>query len=208
MRRKTDPTRQQIIDAAFEMFWRSGFRRTSMDRIADRADLTKRTVYAYFRSKDDLLAAVLAQYGQLATKRLRQIGDQIPVELDGMIEAFFNQLARWATSTPRWAGSGFTKLVVELADLPGHPARAIARRHKVTTEAWLVERLLKAQVAHSKERARELMLLMEGSMILMLIHRDRAYIDAAMHAAKRLIKGKARSHAEVHVSGGSILRRP
>jgi hypothetical protein len=37
-------------------------------------------------------------------------------------------LSGWASSTPRWSGSGFTRLVVELADLPGHPARAIARR--------------------------------------------------------------------------------
>ncbi|HSY54904.1 MAG TPA: helix-turn-helix domain-containing protein, partial [Bradyrhizobium sp.] len=59
MRKKRDEVRQRIINAAYESFWRSGFRRTSMDGIAARAGLTKRTVYSYFRSKDDLLAAVL-----------------------------------------------------------------------------------------------------------------------------------------------------
>ncbi len=34
------------------------------------------------------------------------------------------------------------------------------------------------------------MLLMEGSMALMLIHRDRRYIDAAARAAKQLVKQK------------------
>jgi AcrR family transcriptional regulator len=188
MRRKTDQTRQRIVDAAYESFWRSGFTRTSVDSIAARANLTKRTLYSYFRSKDDLLAAVLVRYGELAAARLQRIGERMPDDQPGMIESLFDQLAGWARATPRWSGSGFTRLVVELADLPGHPARAIARRHKTTTEAWLAERLAKARVSRPQERARHVMLLIEGSMALMLIHGDRSYIDAASRAAKQLIK--------------------
>jgi hypothetical protein len=89
---------------------------------------------------------------------------------------------------PRWSGSGFTRLVVELADLPGHPARAIARSAKATTESWLAELLSNARVSQSRERAREIMLLTEGAMALMLIHGDRRYIEAAARAAKQLVK--------------------
>ncbi len=46
-----------------------------------------------------------------------------------MIDGLFSELAVWADK-PLWAGSGLTRLVIELADLPGHPARLIARRHK------------------------------------------------------------------------------
>ena len=190
MRRKTQQTRQRIVDAAYECFWRSGFTRTSMDGVAERARLTKRTIYSYFRSKDDLLAAVLGHYSELAHKRLRHIGDQMPSDPGGMIESFFDQLARWAATSPRWPGSGFTKLVVELAHLPGHPARTIARRHKATTEAWLAERLSSARVAFSSKHAREIMLLMEGAMALTLIHGSRTYIDAAKHASKQLVKAR------------------
>jgi AcrR family transcriptional regulator len=190
MRKKPDQTKQRIIDAAYESFWRSGFIRTSVDSIAKRAGLTKRTLYSYFRSKDDLLAAVLLHYGELAARRLAHIGDRMPTDRDGMIKSFFDQLAGWAVSTPRWSGSGFTRLVVELADLPGHPARIMARRHKANTEAWLADRLAKARVARPQERARDLMLLLEGSMALMLIHGDRSYIDAAARAAAQLLKQK------------------
>jgi AcrR family transcriptional regulator len=184
---RIEQTRRRIVDAAYESFWRSGFTRTSVDGIAARAGVTKRTLYAHFRSKDDLLAAVLARYGELAAERLKKIGDRLPVDRNGMIDSFFDQLAGWASATPRWSGSGFTRLVVELADLPGHPARAIARRAKGTTEAWLAERLIRARVAHPQERAREIMLLMEGAMALMLIHGDRGYVDAAARAARRLV---------------------
>jgi len=188
MRTKQDQTRRRIINAAYELFWRSGFARTSIDSIAARSGLTKRTLYSYFRSKDDLLAAVLTHHGELAMERLRHIGDRMPDDPRGMIDSFFGQLAGWATATPRWSGSGFTRLVVELADLPGHPARAIAQKAKAATESWLADRLTKARVSQPKARARDIMLLMEGSMALMLIHGDRSYMDAASRAAKLLVR--------------------
>ena len=105
-----------------------------------------------------------------------------------MVDSFFEQLAGWATRAPRWSGSGFTRLVVELADLPGHPARVLARRHKAATEAWLAQRLVKARIRQPQKGARELMLLMEGAMVLMLVHGDRRYIDSAAQAATRLLQ--------------------
>jgi AcrR family transcriptional regulator len=188
MRRKTEATRRKIVEAAYECFWRSGFTRTNVDRIAAQAGVTKRTLYSYYRSKDDLLAAVLGHYSELATERLQRISNRMPADLNGMIDSFFGQLAGWARSTPRWTGSGFTRLVVELADLPGHPARSIARRAKSTTEEWLANLLAKKRAWRPRNRAREIMLLMEGAMALVLIHGDRGYIDAAAQAAKYLIK--------------------
>ena len=95
---------------------------TSVDSIAARAGVTERTLYGYFRSKDELLAAVLQRYSELATARLQRIGERMPADRDGIVESYFDQLARWASVTPRWSGPGFTRLVVELADVPGHPA--------------------------------------------------------------------------------------
>ena len=190
MRRQTAEVRTRIVDAAYESFWRMGFRRSSVDSIAARAGLTKRTVYAYFRSKDDLLAAVLQRYEELAELRLQHIGDRLPADRVGLIDSFFGQLGGWASATPRWSGSGFTRLVVELADLPGHPARAIARRAKAKTESWLAERLANARVKDARERSRDIMLLTEGAMALTLIHGGRSYIDAAASAAKQLVRSR------------------
>src|SRR5262249_62093606 len=95
----------------------------------------------------------------------------------------------------------FTNLAVEPAHLPDHRARGIARRHKATTEGWLGERLAKASVAFPAERAREIMLLMEGSMALTLIHGSRTYIDAAKAASMRLIRG-GRSSGEKKLARG------
>jgi AcrR family transcriptional regulator len=188
MRRQTVEVRTRIVEAAYESFWRLGFRRSSVDSIAARAGLTKRTVYAYFRSKDDLLAAVLQRYEELAEQRLAHIGDRLPADRIGLVDSYFGQLGGWASTTPRWSGSGFTRLVVELADLPGHPARVIARRAKAKTEAWLAERLANARVKNAHERSREIILLTEGAMALTLIHGGRSYIDAAATVARLLVR--------------------
>lgn len=188
MRRRTDALRLRIVDAAYESFWRNGFRRTTMSGIADLAGVTKRTLYAYVRSKDDLLALVLTHYRELAMRRLQQIGTNLPADAEGMLEAYFADLARWAGRRPRWVGSGITRLVMELGDLPGHPARAIARQAKSTSEAWLTERLAAAAVPDSAARAREVMLLLEGAMALSLIDGGTAYVEAAARAAQRLLR--------------------
>jgi AcrR family transcriptional regulator len=187
MARSAPQTRQRIVDTAYSLFWRQGFVRVSIDSIADRAKVTKRTVYQHFRSKDDILAAVFSHSSQLAMDRLHHIGDSLPRDRDAMIDSLFTQLAEWA-ATPRWPGAGFTRVVAELADLPGHPARAIARTHKATVITWLGELLAQADVASPIERARELALLIEGAMSLMLIHGDRSYAKIAAQAAMRLVK--------------------
>ena len=185
MPRSRDHTRQRILDAAYGLFWRQGFLRVSMDEIAARAGITKRALYQHFRSKDDLIAAALAHSSELAIRRLQQF--KRPARAGELIDTFFAELAEWAAK-PRYSGGGFTRVAVELADLRGHPARAIARKHKAAVEAWLSDGLAAGKVTSSRERAREIMLLMEGAMLLMLIHGDRSYAGAAARAANALIR--------------------
>ncbi|HTV83895.1 MAG TPA: TetR/AcrR family transcriptional regulator [Dyella sp.] len=57
--RLTDRKRRAIIEAAIEEFRLSGYETTSMDRIAARAAVSKRTVYNHFPSKEVLFAQIL-----------------------------------------------------------------------------------------------------------------------------------------------------
>ena len=185
MRRTRAETRRHILDAAYGLFWRQGFLRVSMDDIAARADITKRALYQHFPSKDDLMAATLAHSSRLAIERLNAFPRSgSPAQF---IDSFFADLSDWA-SKPRWSGGGFTRVVVELADLRGHPARAIARSHKAAVEQWLADALAAGGIPSPRERAREIMLLTEGAMALRLIHGDRSYAQAAARAAKRLVR--------------------
>ena len=59
--RLTDRKRVAIVGAAIEEFLAAGYDATSMDRIAARANVSKRTVYNHFPSKEALFAAILHQ---------------------------------------------------------------------------------------------------------------------------------------------------
>ncbi len=182
-------TRERILKAAYALFRRKGFTRVSVDEIADSSGVTKRTLYYHFKSKDALFAAMFESHHELAVAAFRTFGDKLKGNAEQMIDALFSELAEWS-SKPRWAGSGISRVAVELADLPGHPARTIAKRHKLVIEESLAALFSRAKVRNAGERAREVMLLSEGAIAMILITGDRKYAAAAAQAAKRLIRVK------------------
>lgn len=209
MRRSSERTQARIVEAAHAMFWRHGFVRASLDDIAAQAGVTKRTLYQHFRSKDDLMAAVLLQASELSVDRLRRYFEQPYDTPVAFLDAIFDDMAQWAAK-PRWMGAGFTRVAIELADLPGHPARAVAQRHKRTVESHLAALLERADIPSADDRAREIMLLWEGALTLTLIHADRRYFRAAADAARRLIAEAGAPSVvppEIPVRDGAAARR-
>jgi AcrR family transcriptional regulator len=59
MRVRTEEKRREIVDVAAELFEKHGFDRTSMSMIAEKLGGSKATLYGYFKSKEELLDAVL-----------------------------------------------------------------------------------------------------------------------------------------------------
>jgi AcrR family transcriptional regulator len=63
-----DDTRARILDVALELFGENGFAATSTRELSERLGFTKAALYYHFRTKDDLLAALVAPaVEQLAT---------------------------------------------------------------------------------------------------------------------------------------------
>src|SRR3954463_9385348 len=58
--RKNASIRQRIVDAARAHFFSHGFRNVTMDDLAEELGISKKTLYAHFPGKFDLLEAVLA----------------------------------------------------------------------------------------------------------------------------------------------------
>src|SRR6266403_3975312 len=74
--------RQEILDAASELFVRDGYENVSMRRIADKIEYSPTTIYIYFKDKAELLEQVcketFARLVQRLTKIMEQPGE--PVE--------------------------------------------------------------------------------------------------------------------------------
>jgi AcrR family transcriptional regulator len=65
--------RQRIIAAARAHFLSHGFRRVTMDDLANELGISKKTLYAYFPGKVDLLEAVLADKFASVESRLKKV---------------------------------------------------------------------------------------------------------------------------------------
>ncbi|WP_037602214.1 TetR/AcrR family transcriptional regulator [Streptacidiphilus rugosus] len=53
-------TRARILDVALELFVEHGYEKTSLREIADRLGVTKAALYYHFRTKEDILAGIVA----------------------------------------------------------------------------------------------------------------------------------------------------
>ncbi len=58
----SEDRREQIIEAALRVFAQKGFDRATNKDIADKAGITPGLIYHYFKSKEDLLRAAIADY--------------------------------------------------------------------------------------------------------------------------------------------------
>lgn len=181
-----DATREAILVAAYRLFFRNGFARVSVDAVAQAAGVTKKTLYYHFPSKDSLAAAVMDHQSPFALKTVEGWLNEPARDPGKVVAGLFERFEAWA-SGPHFHGLGFTRIVMELADLPGHPARAAASRHKRLVEGRLRETFASLGLDKPEAVARQIVVLIEGANALMLIHGDPAYIRTAATIAEGIV---------------------
>jgi AcrR family transcriptional regulator len=180
-------TRDRIIAAASKLFYDEGVRSVSVDAVAEKAGVTKRTLYYHFSSKDELVAAYLDDRDLPNLILFKRWFDETEGDVGKKTQAIFDNLLRSAKS-PRWKGCGFLRTSAELANLPGHPAVKVGMRHKKKVEAWLAEQFAAdGSIREPPRLAQQIVLLMNGAFALAMLHRDPAYMESAGNAARTLI---------------------
>jgi AcrR family transcriptional regulator len=168
---------ERILDTTDRLFYRQGIRIIGVDTIAAEIGISKRTLYNYFPSKDDLIVAFLS-------RRLRPIeaSDGPPAE---QILADFDRLER-AMRKQGYRGCPFMNAVAELAD-PTHAAHKIAVAHKEKRRMLFRNLLKELHVADPDTLAIQLMILGEGAVAQAMVHGDPKMARAAREAARVLL---------------------
>jgi AcrR family transcriptional regulator len=185
-------TRERIIAAANKLFYAEGIRGVSVDAVAEKAGLTKRTLYYHFQSKDDLIAAYLAARDQPNLALFKRWFEEAEGGVAARVQAIFDNLAASARH-PKWKGCGFLRTSAELANMPGHPAIKIGAAHKKKFEAWLQAIFEAEKLSDAPLLARQILLLLDGSFAVVQLHRDASYMEAAGLAANALITAAKRA---------------
>lgn len=145
--RLTDRKRDAIVQAAIAEFREHGFSGTSMDRVAAAADVSKRTVYNHFPSKEELFEAILwrlwdrshaeADIGYDAQRPLRaQLLAVLEQKMELLNDASFIDLSR-----------------VAMAEMMHTPERAQAMVARLSEKEEGLPRWIRAAQQHGALRA-------------------------------------------------------
>lgn len=78
-----DEVREQLVQAARQVFVRYGYKKTALDDIARESRKGKSTIYYYFKSKDEIFKAVIDAEAKI---RAKTIDDQISILEDPQLK--------------------------------------------------------------------------------------------------------------------------
>lgn len=59
--REKEQRRDSILEAAGQVFGRDGYNSTTLESVADEAEISKATIYLYFKNKEDLFFTVIEE---------------------------------------------------------------------------------------------------------------------------------------------------
>ncbi|WP_225848879.1 TetR/AcrR family transcriptional regulator [Streptomyces sp. HPF1205] len=175
---------ERILAAAAELFYANGLRGVGMDQVIAASGVAKSTLYAHFRTKEDLVAAYLSRTDDSWTAQLREAaaraGSGPAEQLVGLFDALADAFDRHG-----FFGCPFVSAAVE-ADLDSR-ARALTVRHVERRQAWLAELAERAGAADPGGLARDLGLLIDGALASGRLLQDRAVVEGAKSAARRMV---------------------
>ncbi|WP_150463083.1 TetR/AcrR family transcriptional regulator [Nesterenkonia ebinurensis] len=129
-------TRQRIIEAADDLFYRRGFDHTSFADIAGEVHISRGNFYHHFRTKDEILAAVIEARQASTRAMIRLWEDQEPTP-EGRIRCFIRIVITNGALIERY-GCPVGTLTSELAKLD-HPCMEQARSVFSVFRDWLTE---------------------------------------------------------------------
>jgi TetR/AcrR family transcriptional repressor of nem operon len=168
-------TSTQIVEAADRLFYEKGFEHTSFTHIADAVQLSKGNFYYHFKTKDELLDAVIA----MRLERTRQMLAQWESEHDtpaDRVMAFFRILVRNRSKIMRHGCPAGT-LCTELAKLE-HLSSGDANEILMLFHDWLRQQFARmGYETQADALALHVLARSQGVATLAQAFHDKAFID-------------------------------
>lgn len=157
------PKARAVLSAASELFYERGIHAVGVDAVAERAGVTKKTLYDRFGSKERLVVEYL-------TAR----DDEWRTHLDGFLaaasspqerlRAVFDASASWAGARGG-KGCAMINAHAEISD-PAHPAYTVMLGQKRRMRALFSELVAEMRVGEPEAVAEQLLLLHEGALVM------------------------------------------
>jgi AcrR family transcriptional regulator len=190
--------RDHLVETAMKLFCKQGFRATGIDAVLSESGVAKKTLYNHFRSKDELIIAVLQRRDEDFMSSAREGVARLAPEQEGppqmaRILAFFDVVAEWANSD----GFNGCTFINASAEFPRRddPIHVACMNHKRFVLRYIEELISGLELAEPQRVARELSLLVEGAIVIAFTCSDPSGVVVAKDAARRLCSGVLESSA-------------
>lgn len=171
------PRKQHLIDTAFRLFNQYGYHATGIDWILQESGVSKATLYKHFRSKDELIMAVLQQRDEKLKVHIQTYIAQTKNAGDEPALAIFDALHDWFRSTD-FFGCNFIKASGEFSQA-GEAIHDYAAEHKEGVRQTIEDQLGTGNKKTRAKLSRQLALLVEGAIVRACVCGD---IEAAKSA--------------------------
>jgi len=93
-------TQQRILEKATELFMRSGIRAVSMDEIASQTGISKKTIYQFYKDKDELVDAVMQSEEQSIQQDSKECLEQSENAVEEILLTLSRVYARFSKMNP------------------------------------------------------------------------------------------------------------
>jgi AcrR family transcriptional regulator len=156
--------RERILSTAYTLFCRHGIRAIGVDTIIERSGVAKMTLYRHFKSKDDLVLAVLDRREEQWPKQWLQVevGKRTTEPAERLL-AIFDVFDGWFRRRT-FEGCLFINALIEIDDR-SHPVHRECRRQLTRIREFVAELAADAGVADPDAFARQWHILMKGSIV-------------------------------------------
>ena len=177
--------RDILIDTARDLFVAHGFHAVGVDTILRKAGISKRTLYKHFRSKEDLILAVIRHYDETFRNYLmREVEARGGTAYEQLL-AVFDVAEQWF-SEANFHGCIAVKAIGEYSEKNKAIQRSCEEFIRLIGE--YIEGLATKAGARDPERlARELVLLFEGAIVMAVVSGNPKVAQQAKAMAQRCL---------------------
>lgn len=178
--------REELIEKALKVYYRGGFQAVGMDRLARETGISKTSMYKHFRTKEELILAVLnlrdENFRNWFVRRIEDLAST-PIE---RLSAMFDALGEWFEEEG-FLSCMFIRASSEYLD-HADPIHQTSAKHKRLLLAYVIGLAEQAGVSNPGPLARQLMLLKEGAIVIAHLQGPDGVSDNARAAANILIR--------------------
>ncbi|MEM0910406.1 MAG: TetR/AcrR family transcriptional regulator [Pseudomonadota bacterium] len=179
--------REVVIDAAIRLFKQNGVKATSVDEVINEANVSKKTLYNHFNTKDELVLAALRKDDEIGRNALMKHVGQSSNDIVSQILSIFDFYDAWFNSDA-FNGCFFIRTAAELKQ-ESNVAQGVCADHKRLIQDYIEKLLRAADINNAELVAERINILLEGATVYAQVMSDKTAAKKAKSMAIDYLNG-------------------